>query len=136
MESGNQRGTAEFKAFEKFVDAVAHFFRGFVGERYGKDVTRPDATLGDDIGNTMGDDARLPGAGARQNQEWAIAGSDCFALLFVKLGKKLDHLKLLGSFVRRRPFKHITCGEQTWPAETLFDGGSVYCVYLYARSRE
>ena len=92
MERGNQWGTAEFKTLEQLMDAVAHLFGGLIREGDRQDVARPDAALSDDIGDAMSNYARLARARARQNQQRPVARTDCLALLFVELRKKIQDL--------------------------------------------
>jgi hypothetical protein len=55
---------AEHHAFGRLliqhgVDARFHFFGGFVGEGDGEDLPRADAFVGDEVGDALGQHARL-----------------------------------------------------------------------------
>ncbi len=49
---------------DQLVDAIPHLARGLVGEGHGEDVLGPDALFLDQVGNSMGQHARLAGAGS------------------------------------------------------------------------
>ena len=54
---------------EQRLDARAHFFRGLVGEGDGEHFVRLRVAVADEVGDAAGDDARLAGAGAGQDQQ-------------------------------------------------------------------
>ena len=66
------------------VDAVAHLARGLVGEGNGEDAPRADVLLADEVGDAVGDDARLAGAGPGEDQQRPVGLLDGFALAGVK----------------------------------------------------
>ena len=68
---------------QQVADAVFHHARGFVGERDGENGAARDA-LFDQMGDAIGDDARLAGAGAGENEQRAFGREHGFALAFVE----------------------------------------------------
>src|SRR5262245_49345586 len=66
MERGEADATAPSAG--QIVDAMLHFFGGFVGEGDGQYIPGRD-TFFDEMGDARGDDAGLAAARARQNQE-------------------------------------------------------------------
>ncbi len=74
-----ERGVAE-----EFVDALGHLVGGLVGEGDGEDGVGRDAALLDEIGDAVGDDAGLAGAGAGEDEHRAVDGFDGFALLRIQ----------------------------------------------------
>jgi hypothetical protein len=78
-----ERQIAAFLCAQESLHALAHLVRGFVCERDGEDVPARDFFLGDEIRDTMRDDARFAGAGARKNQERAFGSKHSLALLFI-----------------------------------------------------
>ena len=63
---GSACGVARFG--DELVHALQHFARGFVGEGHTQDVSGRDA-LPDHVGDAIGDDARLAGARAGEDQD-------------------------------------------------------------------
>ena len=57
---------------EQRLDARPHLFRRFVGEGDGEDPVRLGQPLADEVGDAVGDDARLAGARAGQDQQRAV----------------------------------------------------------------
>ena len=76
---------------EDLVDALGHLAGGLVGEGDGEDGVGGNAALFNEIGDAVGDDARLAGAGAGEQQHGAIDGLDAFALLRVHVVEKAGH---------------------------------------------
>ncbi len=62
------------------ADALAHLVGGLVGEGDGGDVARRIAAFLDEVGQLVGDDARLAAARTGQHQQGAIEIFYCFAL--------------------------------------------------------
>ena len=54
---------------EQRLDARAHFLRGLVGERDRQDFVRLGVAVADEVRDAAGDDARLAGAGAGEDQQ-------------------------------------------------------------------
>ena len=61
---------------EERFDAVTHLAGGFVGEGDGEDAPGGDALLLDEVGDAVGEDAGLAGAGAGEDEEGAGGGGD------------------------------------------------------------
>ena len=76
---------------EDLGDALAHFFRGLVGEGDGEDVVGGDASFFNEIGDAMGDDAGLAAAGAGEEEDGAVDGEDSLTLLGVHVGEEIGH---------------------------------------------
>ena len=66
---------------EDCPDSLAHLARGFIGEGHRKDLAREGPARQQNMGEPGGEDARLAGAGARQDQQRAVDGFDGFTLL-------------------------------------------------------
>ena len=81
-----ERGVAE-----DFFDALGHLLGGLVGEGDGEDGVGRDAALLNEIGDAVGDDAGLAGAGAGEEEHGAIDGEDALALLRVHVGEEVGH---------------------------------------------
>ena len=64
-------------------DAVVHLARGLVGERDAQDPVGPDL-VGDQVRDAAGDDARLAGAGARDDAERPVDDRDGGRLLGIE----------------------------------------------------
>ena len=62
------------------LDPLAHLPCRLVGEGHRKDVVRLGVPVANEIGDPIGDDARLAGAGAGEDQEWSITMEHRFAL--------------------------------------------------------
>ena len=69
------RGLAEVRD-----DALAHLARRLVRERDGEDAPRRDGRDVDEVGDAVGDHARLAGAGPGEDQQRAVDGRDGLAL--------------------------------------------------------
>lgn len=87
---GNEERIARRKAGanQKIANAFAHLVGSFIGERDSENAFAGRALL-DHVGNAVGDDARLAGARACENQHWAIDGEDSFALLGIQGVQKI-----------------------------------------------
>ena len=68
--------------------ALLHFARGLVGEGDGGDRARLVAAFTDQVGDLVGDDARLARAGAGQHQQRAVEVLRRFALRRIERGKQ------------------------------------------------
>src|SRR5579862_4781860 len=73
---------------DKFFDALAHFRSGLVGERHRQNGLRHYPLVLDQIGDAKRDDARLPAAGAGEDQHGSFSSFDGFALLRIELVEK------------------------------------------------
>ncbi len=69
--------------------ARIHFLGGFVGECDREDLPRADAFVGDQISDTLCQNARLAGARTCHDQNGSIGGCDGFALLRIKFIKEV-----------------------------------------------
>ena len=76
------------KAADQFVHALDHLGGGLVGEGHGQDGFRHHAQMLDQMGDAVGDDARLAAARAGQDEHRAFGGFDSFTLLRVELGEE------------------------------------------------
>ena len=65
------------------ADAFSHLVGGLIGEGDGQDGTAGHALL-DQMGDAIGDDARLAGARAGQNEDRTVGGEDSFTLLRIQ----------------------------------------------------
>ena len=74
---------------EQFLQPLAHFTRGLVGECDGHDVARRDVPHPNEIRRAMRQHARLAGAGPGQHQHRAIRGLNCLSLLGIQVGEKI-----------------------------------------------
>ena len=74
-------------------DPLAELGRRAVGERHGQDPPRGDVLDADQVGDPMGQHARLARAGAGQDQQRALGGRDRAGLLGVE---RADDLLLAG----------------------------------------
>ena len=71
-------------AADEPLDPLAHLACGAVREGDGQDLGRPRPLGGDQVGDAVGEDARLARAGARHHQERALGAQHRFALLRVE----------------------------------------------------
>jgi hypothetical protein len=62
------------------VDALLHLERRLVGEREGEDLLRARAAGGDQVGDAPGEDRRLAGPGACDDEERALVVGDRLGL--------------------------------------------------------
>ena len=69
---------------EQRLDPRAHFLGGLVRERDGQHFMRLCVAVADQVGDAAGDDARLAGAGAGEDQQRSVEVQDRFALLRVQ----------------------------------------------------
>ena len=74
---------ARIGALEQHANAFAHLVGGLICKSDGENRRARNA-LPDEIGNAMGDDPRLPGTRAGQNEDGPIAGEHSFALLGIQ----------------------------------------------------
>jgi hypothetical protein len=65
---------------EEQLDALAHLLRGLVREGDREDLAGARAPGVDEVGDAVGEHPRLPGAGAREDQQRAVAVGDRLAL--------------------------------------------------------
>ena len=69
---------------EQRLDARAHLFGGLVGERDGEHFVRLGVAVADEVGDAAGDDARLAGPGAGEDQQRSVGVKNRFALFGVE----------------------------------------------------
>ena len=74
---------------EQLLDTRPHLLGGLVGERDGKDRRRVGVALADEVGDAVRDDARLAGAGARQDQDGAVRLQNRLLLFRVEAGNEI-----------------------------------------------
>src|SRR3990170_2046819 len=67
------------------LEALPHLPRRLVRERDREDLVRLDAARADQVGDAVGEDARLPGARSGHDQEGALYGEDGLALGVVEV---------------------------------------------------
>ena len=66
-------------------DALAHLAGGFVGERDREHLVRRRMAVADEVRDAVRDDARLPRARARQNQQRPIDAEHRFTLFRIEI---------------------------------------------------
>ena len=82
---------------EQLLDPAAHLLGGLVRERHREHLSRLCQTAGDEMRHAGGDDTRLPGTGAGEDQQRAVGVEDGFLLSGVQRREKVH-----GDGVRRR----------------------------------
>ena len=85
---GRDHRLGDAQTADKFFDALAHLGGGLVGEGHRQDGFRHHSHVLDQIGDAVGDDARLAAARAGEDQHRAFGSLDGFALLRVELIEK------------------------------------------------
>ncbi len=75
---------ADQRRAEQRLDASTHFFRGFVGERDGKNFVVLRVPFGQEVRDALRDDARLARAGARKDEQRAVDVQDGLALFGIE----------------------------------------------------
>ncbi len=85
----------EARVREQRGDALAHFARGFIGERDGEDGRRRHAAFGDNVRDAMRDDARFAAARAGQNQQRTFGVAHRFTLLGIEPFKKIHGVETI-----------------------------------------
>ncbi len=97
-------GLGDGEAADQLIHALHHLGGGFVGEGHRQDGFRHHAQMLDQMGDAVGDDARLAAARAGQDEHRAIGGFDGFTLLRIELGEERQsrELILLGRRQQRR----------------------------------
>ena len=75
---GVERGDRRLRVAvrDQLVDALGHLGRGLLGEREREDLLRARALRGDQVGDAPREDGRLAGAGARDDEQRALAVDD------------------------------------------------------------
>ena len=73
---------------EQRLDARAHFFGGLVREGDGEDFVRLRVAVADEVRDAAGDDARLAGTRARENQQRSVDVKNRFALFGIEVESK------------------------------------------------
>src|SRR2546422_9928108 len=73
---------------DQFVHALNHFGSRLISERHRQDGLRHHAQVFDQMGDAVGDDARLPAACTSQDEQRPLSGFDGFTLPRVKLAEK------------------------------------------------
>ena len=87
VEGGHQR-RPEPDGREEGFHAPRHLAGGLVGEGDGEDGARVHAPHADQVGDAMGDDARLAASGRGEDEERAVAGDDGLALRRIEVAEK------------------------------------------------
>jgi hypothetical protein len=87
MECGDD-GLGDAESADQFFDALAHFGGGLVCEGHREDGFRHHPLVLDEVGDAVGDDARLAAARAGEDQHRALGSFDGLALLRVELIEK------------------------------------------------
>ena len=88
---GGDGGLGEGAVAEDLFDALAHLLGGLVGEGDGEDVVGGDASLFNEVGDAVSDDAGFAAAGAGEQEHGAVDGEDSLALLRVHVGEEIGH---------------------------------------------
>jgi len=71
-------------AAQQALEPLLHLVRGLVGEGDGEDVEGGQAPLQDEVGGAVREDAGLAASCAGEDQQWAIAVQNGFALTVVE----------------------------------------------------
>ena len=74
---------------------MLHLAGGFVGEGDRQDVVRAHTHGADQVGDALGEDAGLAGAGTRQDEHGTGAGGDRLLLLRVETFEEVHSLPIL-----------------------------------------
>src|SRR3990170_6157328 len=97
------------------LEALPHLPRRLVRERDREDLVRLDAASADQVGDAVGEDARLSGTRSGDDEERSLGGQDGLALGLVEvrevaLGSRDGHAAMLPA-ARRSTFlvRRITC---------------------------
>ena len=72
---------------DELADALLHLAGGLVGEGHREDFAAPGLLGREDVGDAGGEDARLAGAGAGEDQHRALGREHGFGLLGVEAGE-------------------------------------------------
>jgi hypothetical protein len=75
-------------ALAQVLDAGAHLAGGFVGEGDSQDAITGDVKDLHQVGDAVGEDAGLAGAGASDDQNWAVDGKHGLLLGIVQPGEE------------------------------------------------
>ncbi len=86
------------RAADEQLDALAHLLGRLVGEGDGEDLVRAGLTRAHQVGDPVGQDARLARARAGEDQQRALAVGDRVALRRVQAGQQLVDPWVLGCF--------------------------------------
>jgi hypothetical protein len=78
-------------ASDERLDARAHFFRRFVREGDGEDLRWTRMPVADQKRRAAGDDARLAGTSAGEDQQRPAGMKDRFALLRIQRGEEIQN---------------------------------------------
>ena len=78
---------------EQGLDAVFHFPRGLVGERHRQDLVGTDSLGRDQVGDALGQHARLAGARSREDEDRSRPGCDGFSLWSVEFVEEVHEEK-------------------------------------------
>ena len=95
MESRNQRRRLEVHFRKQRGNAIAHFARGFIGERYRQHRGWRDVLLAYQMGDAVRDDARLSTAGASEDEHRSFGRRYCFTLLGIETREKIHYQPIL-----------------------------------------
>ena len=68
---------------QQALHALPHLIGGFVGERHRQNVPARNVFLGDQVSNSMRNDACFARTGAREDEQRTLCGEDSLSLLFV-----------------------------------------------------
>ncbi|MCS6911033.1 MAG: hypothetical protein NZM11_10800 [Anaerolineales bacterium] len=80
-------------AAEQLLHAALHLFSRLVCKRHRQDVPGRDAEVLDEVGDAVGEHARLAGAGAGQHQSRPRRRGDGLMLLRVEVGEEVHQSK-------------------------------------------
>ncbi len=80
-------------AAEQHLDALAHLARRLVGEGDREDLLGTGALGGDDVGDAVGQHARLATAGAGEDQQGSVGGLDRAPLRLVEAGEQIGDVQ-------------------------------------------
>ncbi len=93
---------------EQLLDPAAHLLGGLVRERHREYLSRLGQTAGNEMRHAGGDDARLPGAGAGEDQQRPLGVEDGFLLSGVQRRQKVhgDGVQALGERPKAQARNH------------------------------
>jgi hypothetical protein len=95
------QGETLSRSCEQALDTLLHLAGSFVGKGDRQDVVRAHAQSANQVGDALGEDAGLAGAGTRQDEYGTRGGSDSLLLLWVESFEEVHRLPILPG-VRRR----------------------------------
>src|SRR5438105_13974876 len=78
------RGISRARRAQTIRYAILHLIGGFMGDRNGENLLRPDLAILDQVSHAVSNDPRLAASRSRENQHGAFGGFDSFELFRVE----------------------------------------------------